>query len=713
MTADSGTVSLDYLSRYRRLLIDTHIPDWDERFLRRFDPRQCVQAALDSGSTALMVYTQSHTGLCHWPTASGRQHPAFVDRDLLAELLADAHAAQLPVCAYYSVTFNNWAAQAHPEWRIEPAGAEVIGGGALQRERYGICCLNNREYVDFARTQTREILRRYRVDAFFFDMVWWMSVCSCPSCRGRYRAEAGRELPEIVDWLDPRWCGFQAARERWLNEFAEVLRGTVRESRPDIPVYHNFALGAANWTRAVSFESARAHDFLGGDFYGGAEEQLLVSRLMLNLSERRPVEFMTTVTASLAEHERLKPQDLLDTQCLAATSLHAAFLAILAFDPDGTISPPAVERIRAMFARSAPFEPYLGGAPVEDVGVYFSSESKMNFADNGRSVREAAGGSAVDYPHLHSVSGACRILQEAHLPFGVITRRQLGELSRYRVIVLPNVLRMDAVEVSALRNYVSAGGRLYASRYTSLTDVDGRRHGDFLLADVFGCHFDGIEPGRNFYLTPESELSAQAIAPERYVSHWSPPTENTGAVRLRVDTEGRTLMKLTLPYGYPSRGSLDGRDWASIHSFPPWDHTDRPTVVENCCGAGRAIYSAADLEAGKSPAHDALFLALVTSLLGDAASFGSDAHPVVWMSVFEQPEHGRRVVSLLNNSPTQPQLPIPSFGFWLFPSAGRRFARLIELPDGRDVQFATRADGAMRVSLPGLRAFAMYAAYYR
>jgi hypothetical protein len=108
-----------------------------------------------------------------------------------------------------------------------------------------------------------------------------------------------------------------------------------------------------------------------------------------------------------------------------------------------------------------------------------------------------------------------------------------------------------------------------------------------------------------------------------------------------------------------------------------------------------------------------LFLALVTSLLGDAASFGSDAHPVVWMSVFEQPEQRRRVVSFFNNAPTLPQLPVPSFSFWLRPPAGCRYARLVELPQQRELPLACGADGAIRVSLPGLEALAMYAAYYQ
>jgi hypothetical protein len=28
-----------YLRRYRRMLLDMHIPDWDEGFLARYDPR--------------------------------------------------------------------------------------------------------------------------------------------------------------------------------------------------------------------------------------------------------------------------------------------------------------------------------------------------------------------------------------------------------------------------------------------------------------------------------------------------------------------------------------------------------------------------------------------------------------------------------------------------------------------------------------------------
>ncbi len=688
------------------------IPDWDPAMLREFDPAAMIDHARAANASAVMVYFNSHTGLCNWPTRVGHRHRAFEDRDVMAEVLRAARRRELPVCAYYSVNFNNRAWEEHPDWRLLPAVPAMIGGGLLQRERYGICCFNHPEYRDFVRLQLREILADYAVDAFFCDMMWWMSLCLCASCRQRLRVEQDAEIPEIIDWLDPAWCRYQHARERWLTEFACELREVARATRPGVAVYHNFAVGLTNWTRGVAFESARAHDFLGGDFYGGRDEQLVISRLMLNLSAGGPVEFMTTVTGSLAEHERLKSAELLRNQSNAATACGAAFLAILGIDPDGRCNPAAIERIRDVFARRIPHEGELGGMAIEEIAVYFSDASKMSFLDNGLPLSQAPVNQAADYPHLHAVQGACRILQQAQLPFGIITRKQLDNLGRYPVIVLPNVLRMDDEEIAALRAYVHAGGRLYASRYTSLTATAGRRAGDLMLADVFGCHFEAVEAGRNLYLEPAHELCATAIVPQRVVSHWIDPGERTGALRLAARIEGQALMTLTLPYGYPSRGSIEGRDWASIHSFPPWERTRIPAVVDNRYGDGRAIYSAADLESGGSEAHDATFLALIRSLLGRRPAFSADAHPRVWMTAFAQPERSRWLLCFLNDTRELPAVPLPAFPFRLVAPAGTAFTRLRSLADGADIPFSVDESGTFVARLSGLEEFTMVSATY-
>ena len=698
----------------RRILIDTQIPDWDPAFLARYDVETAIDACISAGADAIMVYFQSHTGLCNWPTQSGKQHAAFKGRDLVAETLACAKQRELPVCAYYSVNFNNQAWLEHPEWRLQPAGTGMIGGGLLVRERYGLCCFNHPQYREFIETQVREILTGYEVEALFYDMVWWMGICLCDHCRERLRNEESIEIPDTIDWLDPDWCRFQAARERWLTEYAHWLRDLARGLKPGISVYHNFALGMMNWTRGVSFDSAAAHDFLGGDFYGGRDEQLVVSKLMLNLSESRPVEFMTTVTENLAEHESLQAPEKLAQLGLAASTCGSAVLMIASIDPDGGLSRAAFDHIEQAFAARRPWDDELGGKPVEQIAVYFSDTSKMSFAENGLPIEASQDRSPVDYPHFSAVRGACKKLQRAHLPFGVITLKQLGELQRYPVIVLPDILRMSKDEAEAFRAYVHAGGCLYASRYTSLTDTEGTRHDDFMLADLFGCHFETRETGRMVYFEPKDEICTAAIAPQRYLCHAIAPDDNMGTMRLRPvtdDSSAEVLATLNIPYGHPAQGSVEGRDWSSIHSSPPWTDTGLPALVRNRVGKGRVIYSAADIESGDGAAHERLFVALLRELLPCPPAFEADAHPSVWMTVFDQPERRRQVVSLLNNTGELPVAP-GGASISLYAPEGYRFTGLISLPDKMILQARIDADGSLTAEIESFGMFAMLAATY-
>lgn len=691
---------------YRRLLVDTQIPDWDPGFLANYDPVRVADEVVASGAQAVMVYFQSHVGVCNWPVKTGAQHKAFQGRDMVAETLAAMKARNIPVCAYYSVNFNNWAYLEHPDWRIDPLTKGSMG--ILPRARYGLCCMNNQDYRAFVHAQIHEFLDAYDMDAVFFDMMWWAAVCGCASCRARYRRERDAAIPDTVDWLDPAWCTFQKTREEWVTEFIVELRDLVQKKKPALQVYHNFALGLANWTRGISFASAQGHDFLGGDFYGGQTEQLVISRLMLNLSAQTPVEFMTTVGANLIEHVGLKDEQDLALQTFAAVASSSAFLMIAAFDPDGRLNPAVPRRIRAVYDQSAPYEPFLGGQPVEDIAIYFSDDSKMNFADNGTPLSDVVASSAPDYPHFHSVAGACRALQAAHLPFGVITRKQLGILSRYPIVVLPNVLRMTAEEIAAFKEYVNNGGRLYASRWTSLTDSAGRRHDDFMLAAVFGCHYMGEETGRVIYLNPTDPDLRTAIAPQDMLSHGRDERQMSGALRLRRGT-GKPLATLALPYGYPSEGSVAGKDWASIHSSPPWQQVDAPTIVEHTFGKGRTIYAAADLEGGGQAANQALFVTLMRRLLGGPPRFSSATHPAVWMTAFDQPDRRQTIVSFLNYQSDPPVLPIARVPFELRPPQGYAFGAVKLLPGGAPLTVTRAKDGAVTGALTNLGLFAMIA----
>ena len=694
-----------YQAGMRRMLVDMHIPDWDPGFLAEYDATVMADLYEAANLTSVMFYCKSHTGLCNWPTKVGGTHRGLGGRDVVGELVDELDARGIATCAYTSVVFDNWAVEQHPSWRQ----VRSDGFDAQDFVRYGFACLNNPEYRAYEGDLLTELLTGYRFDALFIDMPFWPLQCACEHCVGRFRAEAGDEPPAVVDWTTPAWPTWQAARERWSDGFVEELTTRARDLVPGIAVTHNLAPSLADFVFAQPIGASRHDDFVAGDLYGDRYEQLAVTKLSLHLSGTRPAEFMTSRCVNLTDHVRIKREEEMMLQAAAATALSSAFLFIDAIDPAGTANPEVFERIGRIFEQTAPYEPFLGGEPVEDIAVYFSVDSQMDFAANGTPVNALALASTA-YPHGTAVQGACRALQRAHLPFGVITRKQLGDLARWPVVVLPAVLRMDDHEAAAFRAYVEGGGRLYASRWTSLIHTGGERSDDFALADLFGVCLAGEEEGRMVYLRPASPEVAEVVAPQDVVSVHVDPRPLCGVPRLRL-TSGTPLAHLTLPYGYPAAGNVKDHLWASSHSSPPWEATNHPTVVANEFGDGRVVYSAADLETTDAESDESLFVHLVRSLLPGPPSFSAKAHSAVWVNVFDQADRSQLLVSFLNYQADLPAVPVP-VTVSLRPPAGRRFTGVTLAPGGAAVEHSVDADGTLTATVDRVEVLALVVATY-
>src|SRR5437762_1011930 len=98
----------DYLACQRHILLDMHIPDWDEGFLAQFDPVEMADLYQRAGADAVMLYANSHVGMCYWPTRVGHMHNGIAGRDIFGETVGLLHQRDIAVCCYYSSHFNNW-----------------------------------------------------------------------------------------------------------------------------------------------------------------------------------------------------------------------------------------------------------------------------------------------------------------------------------------------------------------------------------------------------------------------------------------------------------------------------------------------------------------------------------------------------------------------------------------------------------------------------
>jgi hypothetical protein len=676
-----------YETAYRRAVIDMHIPDWDERFLSEFDARKYADMLVRSRAQSIVAYAHSHVGLFLYPTRVGRQHRGLKGRNTLGEIIDACHARHIAVVIYVSLIFDRWAADQHPEWRMRTADGQVMGRGG----RHGLVCPNS-PYREYVRAFVEEICGDFAFEGIRFDMSFWPGVCYCTHCRERFAREAGGALPPTVDWLDERWVAFQRRREEWLVEFARRATETVRRLKPQATVEHQASTFPLDWVFGVSAPLAVQTDFLQGDFYGQALQGSFVRKLLEALTPHRPVGFETSAAVELRNHTTIQPEVVLETKAAAAVADGAAFVFIDAIDPVGTVNPLPHERMGRVFDRLMPFYRHLGGERVQDIGVYYSLESKFSFAGNGRQAANPDRSNA----HTDSVLAVCRALIAGHLPYGILTKHSLSRLSAHRVLILANVNLMDTEEVAAIRAWVAGGGALYASGGTSLVTKEGRLQKNFLLADVFGVSVRRADwQPRDHYVAPTP--SGQAYFGSFTARY---PAFLTGyGMEVRSRPEAEVLATTTLPWPAP-----DPTRFASIHSNPPWQPTDHPEVVRHAFGRGRAVYCSSPLEA--VPALADCFLALVRNLC-PSYRVEASAPPCVEVALFHQPERHRYLLSLVNYQAELPNLPVDGVRIQLrLPE--EKVEEVRELPSQHAVPH-DRKPGVVTFTAPRLETLALFA----
>ncbi len=692
-----------YEKSYRRNLVDMHIEEWDDRFLSQLDSATYVRMLKIAKVKSAMVYANSHVGYCYWPTKTGHMHKGLNGRDFLGEVINLCHREGIDVIIYYSLIFNNWAYEQNPEWRavdIYGKASREIPIRTIVSGRYGVCCPNSPGYRRFVLDQIEELCQNYDFEGIFFDMTFWPRVCYCSNCKGRYKEEAGEELPTIINWDDPSWIKFQKRREEWLAEFAAMVTSSVKKYKPEVTVEHQSATVPHTWVIGVSslLFNAECCDFVGGDFYGGALEQSFICKLYYNLTPKMPFEFMTSICyPGLQEHTTTKSKELIENRAFMTIANGGAFQVIDAIDPVGTLEERRYKLIGEVFNEVSKYEKYLGGELCQDVAIYFSFDSKINFAENGkRATPEVLVQFAQNLPHVNAALGAAEALRTNHIPFGVITKKNLKDLSRHQIIIFPNVLRLSDEEVSAIRDYVVNGGSVYASKFTLRSK----------LSEMLGITSIEETPEKFTYIAPT--LEGKMLLPE--VTKECPLSISDSQIKADLSSREGVMATITLPYTNPD----DVTKFASIHSDPPGIPTNYPAIILKNIGKGKILWSSASIEtyATQSLKHRSIFANIIKTLARKPFSFEANAPGCVEIIQFNKPDEKRYLINIINFQSEIGAPNIPINDILLKVRVKGKTLRVIALPDETPIPF--NQDGeTVRINVPTLQTFHMLALDYK
>lgn len=585
-----------YKGIYRRNLVDMHVADDNDEYLSKFSADDYYSALVRAKIQSPMIYLQSHTGLCNFRTESGKTHAFFEKHpNALKELVAKCKAGGMKVVGYYSLIFNNQAADAHPEWEMKDAEGYTF---RQRGQRYGLCCPNDGEYREFVLAQMREIAREFDgLDGMFYDMPYWEVVCHCDSCKKRWREEVGGEMPTVVNWKDERWLAFVKKRQEWMAEFAAFVRDNSLKILPSSTCELNYAAGiACDWAAGSTEKINDASEFAGGDLYGDLYDHSFTCKYYGNITKNQPFEYMTCrCDRKLREHTVSKPEITLEAEVMLTAAHHGASLLIDAINPDGTLDERVYDTMGRVFGKQTEYEKYMDkGEPYGEVAVYYDSTAQ--FSSDGKALNKECAIRAV------------RTLIENHIPVKVIANGRCDDLSEYQLVVAPALQEFGNPEILKFVKYVKNGGTLYISGKS-----DGRLIKEFFGGEITGETF-GDSPFKHVYKGYD-EVQAYVVPTDgEYAAAFGEfnekyPMPLTYKLPVMRGCRGEVKAKIVLPYTDPD----DASRFASIHSNPPARVTDIPAMAETRYGKGKVIWSCATIENDGRESFKNVFKAIVNA----------------------------------------------------------------------------------------------------
>lgn len=644
----------DLRDNYYGFLVDSHITDHHASFLRELTPEDFVARMKQTGADSVVVYAWCHNGNCYYPTKVGYQHPALKGRDFYGETIALLRKENILARAYCTFVYHRRVAREHPAWRITQID------GAQNHRRSWYCCPNNIEYRAFARSLLAEACA-YDIASIFIDMTFWPGICVCHSCRERYLAESGREIPEAVDWNSTSWVAFQRSRERWLSEYAHELTAAVKAANSRVAVAHQFSPVMLGWMYGQTSHLAEANDIPSGDFYGGRWQQRFGTKLLAAFERELPFEYMTSRCVTLYDHTSTKSDAEMARSYATTLANGGTHLLIDAINPDGTLEPRFYDRVQQIALSLEPFKNKLRSLRpklVADTGLYYSMASFVRREHNRQSVRAIMNPAnnmlaITDIKPLQEVIGTSIVLGRSKIPYRVV-RDCAQNFAGLKSIIINDAAFLSRAEVDRLRQFVHGGGTLIATGLTSYYDLDGNTSGDFALNDLFGVSFAGsFSKDWNYLVSPDGEQ-----------------VSNDVPCPLVVATSATVLARLAEPIF--DRDDLE--HFAAYHSNPPTAPGPHVAMTVNRFGRGTCVYLCSSIFAKQQESQQSFCERLLRKYAPSSILTACHAPPCVEVTLLRGTRSRTYLLCLVNYQEEPENVPVHDADVELTLSADRVIA---------------------------------------
>ncbi len=578
--------------------VNAWAPEWYSDSIREFDAESLAEMVEACGATVgatFQGFSQDHFGVSFFQTNLGHKHVNLGDgRDHMAEYSEALHKRGIRFFAYYCYQ-DRYLWDRNPDWRQKGQDGADVG-----HVNFGDLCPNS-PYRDHVISRIDEINRKYEIDGWLLDMLEFArnpAGCYCRYCRRKYRDEYGRELPSGEPEYTDNWLRLVKWRFRCIEDLLRDIVRAIKSTRPECVFTHNaFAFRPGNeWEAGEDLERLFAYDDVVTNIpswnFGGRDQSRYVdmiwkaglyTKAFRGLSGK-PVWMQFGRFPYDRDYQCQPEQEIAVAAYSVITSGGCPFVIDNVF-PDGRVDKLGAARLSRVFREIGDKKEWFGYDEEVPYAAVLHSRSSNTWSDLSH-----PGSSR----YLTSFEGVCKALTEGHVPYQVVGERGLtgAQLARFQVVVCPETAVMDTEVVSALREYVGAGGGLVAMGRLAMSTSTGETRDNSALADVLGADIVGSSNYTLSYLVPMRDHPICKVLEDEvdYVAA-------RGVIAQRLAArEGSEVVALSVP---PATEVVPG---ARVFTYsavdaPPHRHISEPGIVAMRYGQGRSVYAGADIGA--------------------------------------------------------------------------------------------------------------------
>lgn len=427
--------------RFRQVHLDFHTSEHIEDIGKKFDKKQ-FQTALKKGHiNSITLFSKCHHGWAYHPSKANEIHP-HLDFDLLGAQIQAAHEIGVKTPIYLSAGLDEKMAHRHPEWLVRNLDESTTWAKDFTEPGYHKMCMSS-PYLDYLVKQIEEVCKNYDADGIFLDIAG-VQPCYCQNCIAE-REELGLNPYDENDVLKHA--------EMVYKRYAEKTRAAVDKYKPNLSLFHNGGhirqgrRDLVNYNTHLELESLPT----GG---WGYDHFPFSARYCQGLG----VDYLGMTGkfhGSWGEFGGFKHPNALRFEVALAAANGAKCSVGDQLSPSGEMDMVTYDLIGSAYSELEEKEEWLDNVEsVADIAI-ISPEAYVGDLSTGQMTK-------VD----DSGSGVCRIMLEGKYLFDVIDFE--SDLSKYKVIILPDVIRADIDFAKRLREFCDCGGKVLATGKSAL-----------------------------------------------------------------------------------------------------------------------------------------------------------------------------------------------------------------------------------------------------